>query len=88
TLRLEVWDSGPGIPEEAQGLIFREFQRLNAKASASEGMGLGLAIVERACGLLGHPLDLASRVGQGSVFRVTVPLVQAPRDRWITTKGA
>ncbi len=73
-LRLEVWDTGPGIPEEAQDLIFREFQRLNARASASEGMGLGLAIVERACGLLGHPLDLVSRVGRGSVFRVTVPM--------------
>lgn len=73
-LRLEVWDTGPGIPEEAQEVIFREFQRLNARASAAEGMGLGLAIVERACGLLGHPLELASRLGRGSVFRVTVPL--------------
>ncbi len=73
-LRLEVWDTGPGIPEEAQERIFREFQRLNARASAAEGMGLGLAIVERACGLLGHPLELVSRLGRGSVFRVTVPL--------------
>jgi signal transduction histidine kinase len=78
-VRLEVWDTGPGIPEEAQDVIFREFQRLNAKASASEGMGLGLAIVERACGLLGHPLELASRVGRGSVFRVTVPLAGGRR---------
>jgi signal transduction histidine kinase len=75
SLRLEVWDTGPGIPEEAQEVIFREFQRLNARASAAEGMGLGLAIVERACGLLGHPLELVSRVGRGSLFRVTVPLV-------------
>lgn len=75
SLRLEVWDTGPGIPEEAQEMIFREFQRLNARASAAEGMGLGLAIVERACGLLGHPLELVSRVGRGSLFRVTVPLV-------------
>ncbi len=73
-LRLEVWDTGPGIPEEAQDLIFREFQRLNAPASAAEGMGLGLAIVERACGLLGHPLEVVSRLGRGSVFRVTVKL--------------
>lgn len=75
SLRLEVWDTGPGIPEEAQEMIFREFQRLNARASAAEGMGLGLAIVERACGLLGHPLELVSRVGRGSLFRVTVPLL-------------
>jgi signal transduction histidine kinase len=77
SLRLEVWDTGPGIPDEAQDLIFREFQRLNARASAAEGMGLGLAIVERACGLLGHPLEVVSRLGRGSVFRVTVKL--APR---------
>ncbi len=78
SLRLEVWDSGPGIPDDAQEVIFREFQRLNARASAAEGMGLGLAIVERACGLLGHPLELVSRVGRGSLFRVTVPLVPSP----------
>jgi signal transduction histidine kinase len=86
SLRLEVWDSGPGIPDEAQDLIFREFQRLNARASAAEGMGLGLAIVERACGLLGHPLELCSRVGRGSVFRVTVPLSFPLRRAPPTTK--
>jgi signal transduction histidine kinase len=86
-LRLEVWDTGPGIPEDAQDVIFREFQRLNAKASASEGMGLGLAIVERACGLLGHPLELSSRLGRGSVFRVTVPLAGSWRHvSRLTTK--
>ncbi|MEL6125408.1 MAG: PAS-domain containing protein [Pseudomonadota bacterium] len=75
TLRLEVWDTGPGIPEEAQAKIFREFQRLDATASASEGMGLGLAIVERACALLSHPLSLWSVVGRGTGFFVVVPAV-------------
>ncbi|MDQ2065588.1 PAS-domain containing protein [Xinfangfangia sp. CPCC 101601] len=74
TLRLEVRDTGPGIPEAAQELIFAEFQRLNARASASEGMGLGLAIVERACRLLGHPLELISAPGRGATFRITLPL--------------
>ncbi|MBL3560805.1 PAS-domain containing protein [Rhodovulum sulfidophilum] len=74
SLRLEVWDTGPGIAEEDQEAIFREFHRLNARASASEGMGLGLAIVERACARLGHPLGLWSRPGHGSGFFVTVPL--------------
>lgn len=73
-VRLEVWDTGPGIPEEAQNDIFKEFHRLNARASASEGMGLGLAIVERACALLGHPLGLTSEVGRGTCFMVQVPL--------------
>jgi CheY-like chemotaxis protein/anti-sigma regulatory factor (Ser/Thr protein kinase) len=72
-VRLEVWDTGPGIPEEAQDDIFKEFHRLNARASASEGMGLGLAIVERACALLGHPLELRSVVGRGTCFLVQVP---------------
>ena len=73
-IRLEVWDTGPGIPGDQQANIFKEFQRLNASASASEGMGLGLAIVDRACALLRHPLALSSVVGRGSCFHVTVPL--------------
>ncbi|NUB43040.1 PAS-domain containing protein [Fertoebacter nigrum] len=72
-LRLEVWDTGPGIPEADQENIFKEFHRLNAPASASEGMGLGLAIVERACGLLGHPLGLSSQVGRGTCFMLQLP---------------
>ncbi|MES2668002.1 MAG: PAS-domain containing protein [Pseudomonadota bacterium] len=73
-IRLEVWDTGPGIPEHEQDNIFKEFHRLNARASASEGMGLGLAIVERACALLGHPLGLSSQMGKGTCFMVQVPL--------------
>lgn len=74
TMRIEIWDSGPGIRDEDRTVIFQEFRRLNRRASASEGMGLGLAIVERACARLGHGLDLLSRPGAGSVFRVSVPL--------------
>ena len=73
TARIEVRDTGPGIPEEEQDNIFKEFHRLNARASASEGMGLGLAIVERACALLGHPLGLVSEIGRGTCFMVQVP---------------
>lgn len=73
-VRIEVRDTGPGIPEEEQDNIFKEFHRLNARASASEGMGLGLAIVERACALLGHPLGLSSEIGRGTCFMVQVPL--------------
>ncbi|MFN3280288.1 MAG: PAS-domain containing protein [Tabrizicola sp.] len=76
-VRIEVRDTGPGIPEEAQNDIFKEFHRLNARASASEGMGLGLAIVERACALLGHPLGLHSEIGRGTCFMVQVPLSDA-----------
>jgi two-component system, sensor histidine kinase len=76
-VRIEVHDTGPGIPEAEQDNIFKEFHRLNARASASEGMGLGLAIVERACALLGHPLGLRSDPGRGSCFMVQVPLTES-----------
>lgn len=71
-IRIEVRDTGPGIAEEDQDAIFREFHRLDAPASASEGMGLGLAIVERACAALGHPLGLQSDLGRGSCFMLQV----------------
>ncbi|MEI4487106.1 PAS-domain containing protein [Frigidibacter sp. MR17.14] len=79
-LRIEVHDTGPGIPEHEQEAIFREFHRLNARASASEGMGLGLAIVERACALLGHPLDLRSTPGRGTCFSLGLTQTVARRD--------
>lgn len=80
-LRVEVRDSGTGIAEEDQELIFREFHRLNAHASASEGMGLGLAIVERAAAVLGHPLGLRSAPGCGSTFSVGLQPVAGPVPR-------
>ena len=73
-LRIEVWDTGAGIPKSEQVNIFKEFHRLDAPASASAGMGLGLAIVERACQVLNHPLRLRSTLGQGSCFAIEVPL--------------
>ncbi len=83
-IRLEVWDTGPGIPEQEQDNIFKEFHRLNARASASEGMGLGLAIVERACALLGHPLGLSSQMGKGTCFMVQVPISDGQPEAQVT----
>ncbi|MDD7970006.1 PAS-domain containing protein [Roseinatronobacter alkalisoli] len=71
-VRLEVWDTGTGIPQDKQSEIFQEFTRL--APDAESGMGLGLAIVEQASALLGHPLELRSIVGKGTVFTLTVPL--------------
>jgi CheY-like chemotaxis protein len=73
TVRIEVWDSGPGIAEDERRSIFGEFYRL-AGRNTHGGLGLGLAIVDRLCGLLGHPIDLASTVGRGSRFSITAPL--------------
>ncbi|MCE5972255.1 PAS-domain containing protein [Sinirhodobacter sp. WL0062] len=84
-LHAEVRDSGPGIAEADQELIFREFHRLNAHASASEGMGLGLAIVDRAAALLGHPLSLRSAPGCGTTF--CVGLRPAPNGGYRTEEA-
>ncbi|HVC02228.1 MAG TPA: NahK/ErcS family hybrid sensor histidine kinase/response regulator [Steroidobacteraceae bacterium] len=73
-VRIEVWDTGPGIAEEHQVRIFREFERLDVHRETSERRaGLGLAIVERIGRRLGHPIALRSWVGRGSVFSVRVP---------------
>jgi two-component system, sensor histidine kinase len=74
-IALEVWDTGAGIPEDKKEMIFREFYQIdNPERDRGRGLGMGLAIVQRICQLLGHPLDLRSTVGKGSVFRVVVPV--------------
>ncbi|UWR21889.1 PAS-domain containing protein [Sulfitobacter sp. S190] len=79
--RLEIWDTGRGIAKEDQSSIFQEFKRLD-QADAQLGLGLGLAIVERACKSLDHPLSLCSEQGRGSCFAVELPIVRdaAPTD--------
>lgn len=74
-LRVAVWDTGPGIDPDKQAMIFEEFRRLSPD---SQGLGLGLAIVERSASMLGHPLVVHSRPGHGSQFAVDVPLTTAP----------
>ena len=74
-LRLEVWDRGPGIPPDKLSVIFEEFKRLDShQTRAEKGLGLGLAIADGLCRVLGHPLSVRSWLGKGSVFSVTVPL--------------
>jgi len=78
-VRVEVWDSGTGIPETELCTIWEEFYQIgNAARDGSRGAGLGLSIVERTARLLNHPLDVRSRIGRGSVFAVTLPRVAAP----------
>jgi two-component system, sensor histidine kinase len=74
-LRIEVWDTGVGVPENQRQNIFREFYRLETtEQDRGHGLGLGLAIVDRLCRLLGHPIELTSRVDRGSRFAVSLPL--------------
>jgi signal transduction histidine kinase len=75
TVHIEVWDTGPGIQEDQRRNIFGEFYRL---ADTHGGLGLGLAIVDRLCRLLHHPIELVSTMGKGSRFSVTVPGTAAP----------
>lgn len=76
-LSIQVWDTGLGIPEEKQQLVFKEFQQLeNKSAKDRQGVGLGLAIVERIANMLGHQLSVQSIPGKGSMFAVEVPLVE------------
>lgn len=73
--RISVTDTGPGIAESQQAVIFGEFRRLDrASPWGEQGIGLGLSICDRMARLLGHPLTLASRIGRGSSFSVDVPL--------------
>jgi len=77
-LRIEVWDSGIGIAADQHDKIFGEFYRLGEPdRDRRAGLGLGLAIVDRLCRLLDHPIEVKSTVGKGSVFAVTVPLAPA-----------
>jgi two-component system, sensor histidine kinase len=71
SVRIEVWDSGPGIAPAEQNRIFDEFQRGAASQNnAGAGFGLGLAIVKRMGDALGHILELETRVGSGSRFSI------------------
>jgi signal transduction histidine kinase/CheY-like chemotaxis protein len=78
-LRVEIWDTGPGIPVDQQEHIFQEYFQLgNPERDRAKGLGLGLAIVRRMTDLLACQLVLRSRPGLGSCFSVTLPL--AHRD--------
>ena len=77
-LLLEVWDTGIGIEAAHLPRIFDEFYQIgNVARDRRQGMGLGLAIVRRLVDLLGHRLEVHSRPGRGTRFRLTLPLAAA-----------
>ncbi|ALK08426.1 PAS domain-containing hybrid sensor histidine kinase/response regulator [Blastochloris viridis] len=78
--RIEVHDTGLGIPSQQQKLIFKEFQRLEQGARVARGLGLGLSIVERLARVLQHRIRLDSTPGEGSTFAVELPRVSALPD--------
>jgi signal transduction histidine kinase/integral membrane sensor domain MASE1 len=86
-LRIEVWDSGPGIPKDQYQNIFAEFHQLGGPQHERGGLGLGLAIVDRLCRLLDHLVELTSVVGSGSRFSVSGKLVVVIDDDALVLDG-
>lgn len=79
-LRIEVLDTGSGIPDDKTREVFEEFRRLdNAGDHGDKGLGLGLAIVERIASLLDLTIVMRSRPGRGSCFAVEIPIAEAER---------
>jgi CheY-like chemotaxis protein len=75
-VRIDVYDTGIGIPADQQANIFEEFQQLhNPGRDLEKGLGLGLAIVARLARLLGAEIEVASRPGRGSRFSLLLPEV-------------
>jgi two-component system phosphate regulon sensor histidine kinase PhoR len=74
-IRIDVYDTGIGIPEHQLPRIFESFTRLAPERS--NGLGIGLSIVRRALEVLGHRIEVRSVVGEGSLFSIYAPTAPA-----------
>lgn len=77
TIRIDVADTGCGIPDDQREAVFEEFHRGAIPTDAglaAGGLGLGLAIVRRIAAALGHPVTFSSKVGHGTIFHIDVPV--------------
>ncbi|MDO4223609.1 MAG: PAS domain-containing hybrid sensor histidine kinase/response regulator, partial [Acinetobacter sp.] len=80
-IRIGVWDTGLGISEQQRQKLFQEFERCgHVSPWGEQGLGLGLAIVQRMTQLLHYPLHVYSKLNHGSCFMIEVPLTQAPQQ--------
>src|SRR3954454_10173975 len=70
-MRIDIYDTGIGIPEDQLPRIFESFTRLAPERS--NGLGIGLSIVRRAIEVLGHRIEVRSVVGEGSLFSIYAP---------------
>ena len=87
-VRLEVWDTGPGIAPGSQALVFEEFVQLdNPARERSRGLGLGLSLVRRAAAVLGAPVTLQSRPGRGSRLAVELPFAGEVQPARVASSG-
>ena len=86
-LRIEVEDTGIGIPADQLRLIYDEFYQVGVRTNSSrDGYGLGLSIVQRLVTLLSAKLEVKSEVGKGSVFSLTLPAGHAVRQQRKTSE--
>ncbi|MER9895706.1 hybrid sensor histidine kinase/response regulator [Mesorhizobium sp. M0119] len=77
TIRIDVADTGCGIPDDQREAVFEEFHRGAIPTDAglaAGGLGLGLAIVRRIAAALSHPVTFSSKVGHGTIFHIDVPV--------------
>ncbi|MEI8701356.1 ATP-binding response regulator [Mesorhizobium sp. ISC15] len=89
TIRIDVADTGCGIPDDQREAVFEEFHRGTIPTDAGlagGGLGLGLAIVRRIAAALGHPVTFSSKVGHGTIFHIDVPVgIGATADTIVNT---
>ncbi len=74
SLRVEIEDTGPGIPQDEQDRLFRHFEQTKSGQQTGTGTGLGLAISREFVRLMGGDITLSSQVGKGSIFVIDLPL--------------
>ena len=80
-VRIEIWDTGIGIPKAEQQAVFDEYHQLeNSARERSRGLGLGLSIVRQLGRLLDHRVSVRSQPGKGSVFSIVVPVASDQDD--------
>ena len=77
-IRVEVSDTGPGIPEKNLPRLFSAFERFDAQKTDVEGTGLGLALSKKLIELMGGAIGVESAAGKGSVFWVEIALADDP----------
>jgi GAF domain-containing protein len=77
-VRVQVGDTGPGIPAEDRERIFLEFQQAGSDAGKPQGTGLGLALAKKFVEMHGGEIWLESEVGKGSRFFFTLPVAPSP----------
>lgn len=78
-LKIEVHDTGSGIPPDKLSKIFEAFQRLDS--AGGDGLGLGLFVVRRAVDILGHGIEVRSTLGRGSCFSILAKAASETYER-------